>query len=261
MGSWYSAPRFVRLPDNQAYDEKLSQNLSFEMHPTKNGENDPPVFNENRRGNLFLHRSPSRNMWMLVLLFLALMSVTVVLTSLTTVFAMPLLMKGVFITKNEFNLFTEKLDSVEKWYNDSLETFANEIIDLKEQQEFILSAQANIKKDMEHLQNCTVERNGDILELLRFNISLVTQEIGVMKDSIQEANKQVSTMQKDTSLSGRLDQLQRKYDSINTEIHRPVNLYKHCKEVKDHCSIDPDRTRDYWRDCATMFLPLKEEVG
>ena len=62
------------------------------------------------------------------------------------------------------------------------------------------------------------------------------------------------------SHSDQLSKLQKHVDGLEAEIHRPVNLYKDCKEDTVQCSIDPSQSRDYWRDCATLYLPLDKEV-
>ena len=95
---------------------------------------------------------------------------------------------------------------------------------------------------------------------LEHNVSQLADQVGVLQGSVQQATKQLSTVQSDTSLSDRLGQLESRVNGLNTEMHRPVNLYKHCQEDNRSCSIDPSRSRDYWRDCATVYLPLHKEV-
>ena len=93
---------------------------------------------------------------------------------------------------------------------------------------------------------------------LQHNISYLSSQLDAIRDHIRQIS---STTQGDASLSNRLSQLENQFNTLSSQIHNPVNLYKNCKEDTATCSIDPDHSHtDYWRDCPTKSLPLHKEV-
>ena len=146
----------------------------------------------------------------------------------------------------------ERLDHVEV-HTDAL---ANKTDSLHTE---LASLESDVHHDLSNITNVLGELQNLVL-LLETNISQHSRQLGVMHDGIQQARNQLSTVQSDTSLSDQLHQLQQHVDRLSTEMHRPVNLYKRCTEDTTSCSIDPRHSRDYWRDCATVYLPLNKEV-
>ena len=145
---------------------------------------------------------------------------------------------------------------MEALYNDSVKAYGEEIDAFKEQIVDILSAQTEMEKDIKDVKNGTAQQHNNILGLLRYNNSVMAHKIGAMEDNAHQASKQDNKL-----LSDRLSQLSGQLEHLNTEVHQPVNLYKHCKEDTKHCTIAPEQSRQYWRDCATMYLPLKVDVS
>ena len=78
-------------------------------------------------------------------------------------------------------------------------------------------------------------------------------------DHIQQLQTKISDVEKQSN--SRLRKLQGGVDSLKEEMHRPVSIYKDCREDTKSCSIDPKKSRDFWRDCATLDLPLNKEAS
>lgn len=311
---------FERLPE-----KKLSQSLSFESLPGKNDKDDAHSTSEQElfpldsrpRTLASVHSKPL----CLTLIILTTLAVIIVSMTFTAVLVTAVVMKNVFVSKAEFfhvineshNHCTDKIDSMEVFYNNSLTDMEAKITDLNFLLSEILASQAKNKKQLDAVhadsakqilalqkqvnrseihtsnlagtlanktksmqvefsslefsvhQNLTdISRTQSELQQVMFsleaNISLLSHQIGIVNDGIQQARNQLSAVQSDTSLSSKLNQLQQHIESISAQMHHPVNLYKQCKEDTTSCSIDPNHSHDYWRDCATAYLPLNKEV-
>lgn len=121
------------------------------------------------------------------------------------------------------------------------------------------SLRSTVYRDLTNISSSQDELRS-LVSSLELNISHLAIQLIAVRESMEQAKRQLSMVQSDTSLSGQLSELERRFDSLSTEVHHPVNLYKGCKEEKESCSIDPVNSRDYWRDCATVYLPLNKEV-
>ena len=110
---------------------------------------------------------------------------------------------------------------------------------------------SNIRVSQDHISEKIIS--------LQHNVSQLGSQFNAIRGSVQQAS---STTQGDTSdISNRLTQLKNQLDTLSSQIHNPVNLYKNCREDNASCSIDPDRSHtDYWRDCPTEYLPLHKQV-
>ena len=121
------------------------------------------------------------------------------------------------------------------------------------------------KEDIEELRLSLNESLTDIIqqskERDKQNHVLIQQLQNKISNNEKRMNSSQSTqLSMANSHSDQLSKLQKHVDGLEAEIHRPVNLYKDCKEDTVQCSIDPSQSRDYWRDCATLYLPLDKEV-
>ena len=93
------------------------------------------------------------------------------------------------------------------------------------------------------------------------NRNLIQQLTSIINNNERRLNSsQIVQESVAKSSSDQLSKLQKQVDGLNSEIHQPVNLYENCKEETAKCTIDPVQSKDYWRDCATLHLPLNKEV-
>ena len=95
------------------------------------------------------------------------------------------------------------------------------------------------------------EQNYDLIKQLQNKISDTEKGLDGLR-SMQDSTAKSTSIQH--------SKLQKQVDGLSEEIHHPVNLFKDCKEDTKSCSIDPQKSHDYWRDCATLYLPLNKEV-
>ena len=121
------------------------------------------------------------------------------------------------------------------------------------------------KEDLKDLQLLVNESLENVVQLLKDGDEQNHNHIQQLQKAIGNVEKRLNSSQstqdsRANSTSDQLSKLQGRVDGLNKEIHHPVSIYKHCKEDTEHCSIDPKKSRDYWRDCATLSLPLSEEV-
>ena len=121
-----------------------------------------------------------------------------------------------------------------------------------------------LKEDLEDLQ-LLVNYSLNVVQQLKDGEKQSHIHVEQLQKEISDARNQWKSSQsiqesRAKSTSDQLSKLQRYIDHLNEEIHQPVNLYKRCKTDTKNCSINPQKSRDYWRDCATLSLPLNEEV-
>ena len=94
---------------------------------------------------------------------------------------------------------------------------------------------------------------------LQLNVSQLNGGIDTLHDSIQQQTARAQEV--NSSYSIRLVQVENSVTSLSTKVHSPLNLYERCKKDTASCTIDPITRSDYWRDCATKYLPIDMPVS
>ena len=162
---------------------------------------------------------------------------------------------------SQVRVLNETLKSLSDKQKKRLDNLSSQVRVLnKTQSDNLIHVEMKLKEHITEDEATLQNYNSYLLNLSR-NLTQIRSEYAASVVLGQERMKHdEKSSQKLKYLDEHLQDVKKAIDHLDSEIHQPVGIYKHCLTSEDSCTAGTEGNGRYWKACHSMSFPKEKMV-